>query len=133
VSWRFLAAPEPGYRVLLLEDGDRPLGWSAFRVDRSGGHAAGLIADILSDPSEPAAWGDVVDATLTALAAEGAETASTLAAEGSARYGCLLEQGFAPRPHGFIVHAVALEAGLDVASLARPAAWDMSGGDFDVI
>lgn len=133
VGWRFLAAPEPSYRVLRAGSEAEALGWSAFRVDRSRGHAAGLVADLAADPSHPEAWSAVIETTLSALSAEGAETASTLAAEGSARYERLREQGFVPRPHGFMVHAVALDAGLDVAALGRPAAWDMAGGDFDVI
>jgi hypothetical protein len=130
VGWRFLAAPDPGYRVLLAEGESGPLGWSAFRVDRSRGHAVGLLADAAAPPGS---WRGVLAATLSALDAEGALTASTLAAEGSARYARLRQAGFVARPWGFGVHAVALDAALDVAALGRPAAWDMAGGDFDVI
>jgi hypothetical protein len=133
VGWRFLEAPEPGYRVVVAERDGRPLGWSAFRMDRSRGHAVGLIADVAGDPSEAGSRDAVIEATLSALAAEGAESASTLAVEGTERYRRLRGRGFLPRPHGFVVHAVVLDPRLDLAALRRPAAWDMAGGDFDVI
>lgn len=133
VGWRFVSSVEPGYRVLLVGAGSDALGWSAIRVDRSRGHAVGLVADLVADPSRPDAWRAVAEAAMSALAAEGAETASTLAAEGSPRYERLLEQGFVARPQAFKVHAVVLEAGLDGPTLGRAAAWDMAGGDFDVI
>jgi hypothetical protein len=133
VTWRFLAAPDPGYRVLLVEREARPLGWSAVRVDRSRGHAAGLIADFVADPSDPAARGAVIDATLSALAAQGAETAAALAPEGTPRHRWLRERGFLGRPHGFMVHAVVLDPAVDTAALGQGDAWDLAGGDFDVV
>lgn len=133
VGWRFLAAPDPGYRVLLVEREAGPLGWSAVRVDRSRGHAAGLIADLVADASDPGAGRRVIDATLSALAAEGAETASALAVEGTGRHLRLLERGFLGRSHGFAVHAVVLDPRVDTVALGRAEAWDIAGGDFDVI
>lgn len=132
VAWRFLSAPDPGYRVLLLERGGVPVGWTAFRVARSASHAAGLIADLVGDPAA-ADWDAVIGATVAALDAEGAENALTLAAEGTARYRRLLQRGFLSRPHAFMLHVVVLDPALDVAALGRAEAWDMAGGDFDVI
>jgi hypothetical protein len=133
VGWRYLAAPDPGYRVALVTKDARPLGWSAFRVDRSRGHAAGLIADFVGDASDSAAEAGVVEATLATLAAEGVETASTLAVDGTGRFRRLRKRGFLARPHGFTVHAVVLDPRHEAAALDRAEGWDMSGGDFDVI
>jgi len=133
VGWRFLEAPDPAYRVLLLQGEAAPVAWSAFRVEGSAGDAAGLIADVVADPSRAEAWDEVLAATLDALFRDGAVTASTLAVEGTFRYRRLVEGGFRPRPHGFPVHAVLLDASLDLGALRRAEDWDMSGGDFDVI
>lgn len=133
VGWRFLAAPDLGYRVLLVTREGRPLGWSAVRVDRSRGHGAGLVADLVAAAgADPSAFGHVVEASLLALDAAGAQTASTLAVEGTARFRRFLERGFLRRPHGFEVHAVVLDPAIELAALARAEDWDMAGGDFDV-
>lgn len=140
VQWRYLrAAPSP-YKVAVAYSGENdgsliPIGYVAFRVIDHGERRNGYIADLFVRRGDIGAAWSLVKFALEHLSNEGAGTVMTLAPPGSELYSAMRKFGFLPTKNetAFSFELVPLSPDVSVESLANPADWHLTGGDFDVI
>ena len=133
VAWRYLAAPGFGYRVLLATGpAGAPTGYCAYRLTTAGDRCSALVADLFTAPDDRATVAALLGAAFDDLWARDAETARVPVAPGSALARLVGSAGFRPAPGAFSFAVVPLAPDLDVAPLQDPAAWLLTGGDFDV-
>ena len=133
VNWRYLDAPAFAYRVLLAERDLHPVGYAAYRVEQHPGGRAGYIAELFAGRGDARGRAGLIEHTLAALHAEGADNAITLAIPGTALYRSLRRAGFLRVRGAFSVQIVQLDPALPMDLLRDPQSWEMAGGDFDVI
>jgi hypothetical protein len=129
VAWRYYAPPHTAYRVLVGFRGGRPVGYAAIRPQGR----AGLIADLDTTPEDGHVLGALIAGAARELRHGGADTARALAVPGGPLHSALRRAGFHPSRHAFMVHGVSLDPAVDLAALADPGAWHLTGGDFDVV
>jgi hypothetical protein len=128
LGWRFLAAPDASYRVLLAEERGDPTGYLVLRVMAG----QGWIADLLSDSCSEAASRALVRAALTGLRAARVERVRALVSPATRTHQILRAAGFSGRRGGQFA-VVPLDADLPLDEVTRADAWLVSGGDFDVL
>ncbi len=133
VRWRFLGAPDGGYRVLLARASAAPAGYVAYRCVDTSGRRTGFVADLCVAPDDPATAAALLGAALEDLWALGAAAARAPVAPGSALSAHFATAGFRPAGGAFQLEIVPLGAGIAAAALGDPAAWLVAGGDFDVV
>lgn len=133
VAWRFLAAPEQDYRVLLARAGGQPVGYLAYRLVIAPERVTGYIADLFLAPDAEPVAAALLEAALEDLSARGAGMVLASGAPGSALYGLLRGLRFLPVQLPFNFELVPLAREVDPAALADPVAWHLTAGDFDVI
>jgi hypothetical protein len=134
VNWRFLAAPEQDYRVLLARTATgEPVGTLAYRLVVAPERVTGYIADLFLAPDAEAVGAALLEAALDDLSARGAGMVLASAVPGSALHGLLRGLRFLPVQLPFIFELVPLAPGVDPAALADPLAWHLTAGDFDVV
>jgi Acetyltransferase (GNAT) domain len=133
VNWRYLDANAGAYRVLLAEREGQPIGYVAYRVETHPGGVAGFIAELFTAQSDSRGRGALIDQTLDALCAAGADNAITLAIPSTPLYDSLKGAGFMRSRGAFSVQIVPLAPDLPMDTLRDPLSWNMAGGDFDVI
>jgi hypothetical protein len=137
VQWRFLAAPAGElrwrYQLLLAQRGDEPLGYAAYRVQHEAGRVTGFIADLFTAPADEAARQALLTGVVRLLYDLGAEKIATLAVLATSLHHSLVQAGFRPALGAFTVKARPLAQALDLEMLRQPAAWHLTGSDFDVI
>lgn len=133
VTWRYLAAPEPRYRVLVARRAGRTLGYAALRVRYDPERALGFLAELVGHPDEAGVAEALLDAALDEFRVAGCELAATLTTPGSALERYARRAGFWLSWGAFTVRAVPLDPALEIARLRDPASWLMFGGDFDAI
>lgn len=133
VQWRFVAAPEQDYRVLLARAGGHPAGYLAYRRVVAPERVTGYIADLFVAPDGDAVTAALLEAALDDLSAQGVGMVLASGAPGSALYRRLRGLGFLPVQLPFNFEWVPLAPPADPATLADPAAWHLTVGDFDVV
>lgn len=134
VAWRFLAAPDAGYRVLLAERNGAPAGYLAYRLEATTGATWGFVADMLAPRADQAARDALLAAALAEMRAAGAVAATALATPGTWLWTALRRAGFVwGRKGAFSVQLAPLAASLPLDVLRDPGSWHLAGGDFDVI
>src|SRR5205823_13434929 len=93
----------------------------------------GWIADLFTAPDGERVAAALLTAALDDLWAQGAEWVRALASPGAPLNRLLRAGGLRPAPGAFPFELVPLDPGLDLAALSDPAAWLLTGGDFDVV
>jgi hypothetical protein len=133
LQWRYFEAPGFGYRVILAERGAQPAGYLVLRTERlPSGATRGWIADLFGLRADREARRALLRWALLLLRQEGVELASALVAHGSQLDAELLAAGFTHGDAGdFCV--IPLDPELSLAGLEDPAAWHLTGGDFDLV
>lgn len=140
VRWRYIEAAPQAYDVAVAFSRDKegkrvPVGYAAFRVVGHGERRNGYIADLLVErDAKEVAWA-LINAALVKMDREGAGTVMTLAPPGSPLYSTFRNCGFLPTKSetAFSFEIVALDPTFEIQSVANPADWHLTGGDFDVI
>jgi hypothetical protein len=124
-TWRF-CPPGDSYRILVVEDGGFPRGWAAYHRREDDLHLVELRA-------LPEDLPVVLRSLLERWRDGGVEKVTTLAAPGSALHAHLRRAGFLRARRPFSFEVVPLRDGLPFDLLRDPAAWWLTGADFDVI
>jgi len=132
VAWRYLAAPSPGYRVVLAERQGVPSGYAAFRLTDTPRARYGTLAELFA-PGDDGAARTLLHRTLELLTGDGADRVLTLARPGTPDEALLRRAGFLRRAGSFEVAFVALDSRLPLDVLGAPGSWSLCGGDFDVV
>ncbi len=138
IGWRYLESPQDRYRLLLAERANgaaaEPVGFAALRLEElPDGRRLGWIAEVHGSRHEPASVGLLIDRAVALLSAQGAEFVGALAVPGAPFDRALHRAGFWFRRGSFSVECVPLTEDLPLTALRRPEAWQLAGGDFDVI
>lgn len=134
VGWRFLAAPEQDYRVLLARSAEgEPVGYLAYKLVVAPERVTGYIADLFLAPDAEAVAAALLETALDDLSARGAGMVLASGAPGSALYRIQRGLGFLPVQLPFNFELVPLVPDIDPAALADPLAWHLTVGDFDVV
>jgi Acetyltransferase (GNAT) domain len=133
VNWRYLSAPEPGYRVLLASRDGQPIGYAAYRLETAAHRKVGMLADLFTPRADGGARRSLLAHVLHDLRAAGAESVATLAIPASPVAQTLRAAGFLVGRWGFVVQCVLLDPRLAVADMRDPQLWSLAGGDFDVV
>lgn len=137
VHWRFLAAPASEtrwrYQLLLASRDEQPLGYVAYRLQTEAGRMTAFIADLFTAPADEPARLALLTAVVRLLYDLGAEKVASLAVPTTPLYRSLVQSGFRPALGAFTVKARPLAHTLDLETLRQPAAWYLTGSDFDVI
>jgi hypothetical protein len=132
VQWRFRACPRP-YRLLLAEDAQGPLGYTAFRVTEEEGRQIGWLADVFTPRDDSGAWRALLRTALIGLSAMGADSVAALAVPGSVLDRRLRGCGFLPSKNEFPLSMVpGAWSGCENA-MQQPGRWQLAGADFDVL
>jgi len=126
LTWRYLSAPDAGFRLLVASGGDEPLGYAAFR---SSGRS-GTVADVFAREEDVALA--LFRGAIERLRESGAESIVTLAVPGSAFDRAADRLHFLSGP-GFNFIVLPLAESIPETQLADPQSWHLSGGDFDVV
>jgi hypothetical protein len=132
VAWRYCAAPETPYRVVLAERAGSPRGYAAYRTLQVAGRTTMRVPEIFA-PGDPAAFRALVGHVIAAADAADAESVVTLAVPGSIADRELRRSGFRFSPGAYRLEAVRLDSTISAAALNDPRDWWLAGGDFDVI
>jgi hypothetical protein len=132
VTYRYIEAPEFGYRLLLARRGKQPAGYLAYRLTGSNDRTIGLIADLFTAPDDAPARAGLLRYALAALRAAGADDVRALVPKGTALYSAFRRAGFLTGTGGFDVSIVPLALELSFDVLRDPDRWFTMGGDFDV-
>jgi hypothetical protein len=126
LDWRYLQAPGGGYGLLLAEQMGRPTGYLALRAEAGQGWIADLLAASEADSRA------LVRAGLALFRAARVERVRALVAPRSPMHRALQGAGFSGQRGGQFA-VVPLDPDLPLDEIARPDAWLVSGGDFDVL
>lgn len=129
VNWRYLDAPDAGFRVLLAERDGVPAGYVAFRLR----HGAGVIAEVVTAPVDRAVFSALVHAAVARLAEAGATGVRALAVPRGVYDRGFRAAGFWRGWRRFPVYAVLLDPLLSESDIGDPSHWSLAGGDFDVV
>jgi len=133
VNYRYVQAPDFGYRVLLATRGKQPPGYLAYRLSAQGDRTIGMIADLFTAPNDAPARAGLLRYATAALRAAGADEAHALVPTGTTLCGAFYRAGFLPGKGAFDISIVPLAAELPFDILGNPRRWFTMGGDFDVI
>ena len=133
VTYRYTAAPELGYRLLLARRHGEPVGYLVYRTSMLDGRVIGWIADVFTAPDDAAARAALLRSALVLLLVAGADHVRALVPTGTALFSAFRRAGFLLRRGEFDISTVPLAAGLPSAMLRDPRRWFTMGGDFDVI
>ena len=126
LGWRYFQAPGLGYAVLLAEQGSRPTGYLALRIEAR----QGWIADVLAVSERDSRA--LLRAALAHFRAARVERVRALVAPESAMHRALAEAGFSGQRGGQFA-VVPLVDDLPLDEITRADQWLVSGGDFDVL
>jgi predicted N-acetyltransferase YhbS len=133
VQWRYLAAPEQDYRVLLARAEGLPVGYIAYRLVVAPERVTGYIADLFLAPDAEAVAAALIEAALDDLSARGAGMVVASGVPGSALHRLLRGLRFLAVQLPFNFELVPLAPQVDPVALADPLAWHLTAGDFDVV
>lgn len=133
LSWRYLAAPHRRYHLLLAEREGQPVGYAVYCVEERSGRRFGFIPEILAARRDREALDALVSETAARLHAAGADWAATLAVPNTRLYRAFRRAGFLFSWGAFRVECVPLDVSLSLTGLRDLKAWQLVGGDFDVI
>ena len=131
VEWRYLACPHLSYFVLEARRDGRPAGHLAYRVDDTDGRRFGFVSELISDG--PDVESALIDAAITRLAEHSVVAIATLATPGTDLFRAWRRRGFLFSWGRFCVHWLPLRRDPAPELLRDPQAWEMVGGDYDVI
>lgn len=133
LSWRYFAAPDAGYRVLLAERGNEPIGYLVLKVEHGPtGSIRGWIVDVFGARNQTEPRRALLRTALSWFRAANVERVAALVPEGGeirreicgARFTCQGAGNFCVVPFD---RAVPLE------TLRDASCWHLMGGDFDVM
>jgi hypothetical protein len=135
VQWRYLTALPTPYDIQVAYRGDVPIGYIAYRIQGTGGHSNGYIADIFTAKGDKAVAAALAASALKSLWKSGATLALTLAVPGTQLHSALTQLGFFKSGEGaaFSYEVVPLGPQLDLTLLRDIHRWYAAGGDSDVI
>ncbi len=131
VRWRYLACPRHRYSVLTARHAGRPAGHLAYRVEEGDGRCFGFVAELVGDV--PEVRRRLIDAAVARFADRAAVAVATLATPSTDIHRAWRRRGFLFSWGRFCVHWLPLRNDPPLAQLRDPRAWEMAGGDFDVI
>jgi hypothetical protein len=126
------AGPEL-YHVLWAERAGAPAGYLAYRVEEAPGRRLGYIAELFTRRSDDRARAALIRRAVSELRAAGADTAAVLVVPATPAQQAFRRAGFISSWGSFSVELVPLAADLPMDVLRDPRAWEMAGGDFDVV
>jgi len=125
VRWRYLQAPQLGYRLMLAREGQEPLGYAAYRLHGP----AGIIAEVIAPRDHISVV--IMRGAIERLITLGAESVRTLAVPETSYDRHCRSLHLATR-QSFDVAFLPLSVDISREHISNPNAWHMSGGDFDV-
>ena len=131
VRWRYLASPQRCYSVLAARVAGRPAGHLASWMEEEQGRRFAFVAELVADG--PEIERRLIDAAVARFAAAAAVAVATLASPGTGLYRAWRRHGFLFSWGQFCVHWLPLRPDPPLAQLRDPRAWEMAGGDYDVI
>jgi hypothetical protein len=126
LGWRYLCAPDGGYRVLLAEAAGLTAGYVTLKLASGQGWVVDLLA--VSDAVSQA----LLRASLAEFRKAGVERVRALVAPASPMQRALASAGFSGQRGGQFA-VVPLDPDLPLEEITRAEAWLVSGGDFDVL
>jgi Acetyltransferase (GNAT) domain len=133
VDWRFFQPPERTHHVLLAERAGRPVGYLAARIERaSNGATNAWLADLFAARHDEGARRSLLYAGLAHLEHLRVERVMALVPAGGEQQRELRRARFTGEAGGDFA-LVRLDRALDFASVANPADWLITAGDFDVV
>lgn len=133
VQWRYLDLPGNPFTLLLARRGGKPAGYVAYRVVMLEGRKIGRIGDLFAAPDDHRAVRSLARAAMRDMQAQGAESASMLVAVGSSLHGAMRKEGFLLNRGEYQASFIQLSDSLPMEAVSAPAAWLLTGGDFDVV
>ncbi len=131
VRWRYLACPHHRYAVLAARRAGGAAGHLAYRIEESNGRCFAFVAELVADQPEVAR--ELIDAATARCADRSAVAVATLAVPGTGLCRAWRRRGFLFSWGQFCVHWLPLRDDPPLAQLRDPRAWEMTGGDYDVI
>jgi predicted N-acetyltransferase YhbS len=133
VAYRYAAAPEVGYRILLGRVGDQPVGYLVYRLLAGGGRRTGWIVDLFTAPEDRATRSALLRTAFRELLEAGADDARTFAVSNAPLSGELQRMGFIRRSGAYDVGVFPLASDLRWQALRDPGRCLITIGDFDVV
>jgi hypothetical protein len=133
VNWRYLSAPAQAYQVLVAERAGVPAGYLAYRLETAADRRLGYIAEVFTRRSDNLARLALIRQAVNRLRLDGADLAVSLAVPTTPLHHALRRAGFISSWGSFSVELVPLASDLPMEELRDPHAWELAGGDFDVI
>ncbi len=131
VDWRYFASPHHRYSLLAASRSGRPAGHLAYRIENSGDRRFAFVAELVGDA--PEVERALIDAVVTRLASRSVVAVATLATPGTDLDRAWRRRGFVFSWGQFCVHWLPLRDDPPWVQLRNPRAWEMTGGDYDVI
>jgi hypothetical protein len=130
---RLLDVPVSPYEIVVARDGQRTLGYAAYRVQEVDGRRIGAIAELVAPHADSRVGSRLIREAAGRLREAGAELAIALAVPGSRNHRLFRRRGFLFSWGTFGIHAVILDPDVPIESLRGPGRWMLAGGDFDLI
>lgn len=131
IAYRYGAAPDHRYRLLMVRREGRPAGYLAYRTT-DGPRGRGWIVDLFTDEGDSAGRAALVRAALQRLAAEGLAGAWTLAPCATGLAARLRRAGFRAVQRPQDISLVPLASSVP-AALHDPRRWFTALGDYDLV
>jgi hypothetical protein len=135
LNWRYVKHPQYNYKILAVEEANRPLGFIVLRVEEKEGIMNGLIVDILFDQERKVAAYFLLNETLKYFRSRSVALVRTWIFEHLFIYELLKEHGFSPElTHAYTTILIRSHTP-DISSefLADKRKWWFVMGDDDVL
>jgi len=133
VNWRYLAAPEVDYRVLLAVRAGRPVGYLAYRIKDTPRARLGFVAEVFTPLAEARGRATLLHHLVRALHAEDVDAILTLAVPQTPLFRAFRQAGFVFSRRAFTVQMIPFDPALPMSFFRNPRHWYLAGGDFDVV
>ncbi len=133
VNYRYAAAPDGGYRILLARRDGEPTGYLVYRFTAHDERPTGWIVDLFTAPKDRATRAALLRVALTDLFFLGAESARIFVGAGTPLARHLRWAGFMRAKGDYDISIVPLRDDMPHPALRDPNRWYTMAGDFDVL
>lgn len=131
LNWRYSEHPSHRYRLLAATRGGDLRALAVTRIGTVRGLRAGLLVELLADPSDAAAMAAALRAAEAYMRSEGAVLSRAAVRHGpTAR--ALLRAGYLPAPSPVRFMAATASGSADADPVLRRRDWYLNGGDSDI-